>query len=70
MWEENFMSAAILVLQWQRENYYKRKMLNFPQSKLYTLSEKRYITKGILSISKNILSAERCGEWAFGKKIS
>ena len=38
IWEENFMSAAILVLQWQGENFFKWKNLKFPAFKLYTVS--------------------------------
>ena len=40
IWAENFMGAAVLVLQWQRENYYKREMLNFPIPS-FTLCQKK-----------------------------
>ena len=40
IWEKNFMSAAILVLQWQGENFFQKEKLKFPLSKLYTVSEK------------------------------
>ena len=61
---ENFMSAAILVLQWQGENFFQKsgKMLKFPHSSFTLCQKKRYITKGIQPIFKNFPSAERCGK--------
>ena len=40
IWVENFMGTAILVLQWQGENYLAKGNVKFPHSKLYTVSEK------------------------------
>ena len=62
IWEENFMSAAILVLQWQGENFFQVKNLKFPISSFTLCQKKRYITKGIQPIFKNFPSAERCGK--------
>ena len=61
-WAEDFMGAAILFLQWQGENYYKREMLNFPIPGFTLCQKKRYITKGIQPIFKNFPSAEICGK--------
>ena len=38
IWAENFIGAAILVLQWQGENFFHAKNLKFPAFKLYTVS--------------------------------
>ena len=62
IWAENFMGAAVLVLQWQRENYYKREMLNFPIPSFTLCQKKRYITNGIQPIFKNFPWAERSGK--------
>ena len=40
IWEENCISAAILVLQFQGENSLEKGNVKFPHSKLYTVSEK------------------------------
>ena len=40
IWAENFISAAILVLQWLGENSLEKGNVKFPHSKLYTVSEK------------------------------
>ena len=40
IWPKNFIGAAILVLQWQGQNYYKRKIWNFPIPRLHTVQEK------------------------------
>ena len=46
IWEENFMSAAFLVLQWQGENWLEKGNVEFPHSKLYTVSEKTLYHQG------------------------
>ena len=62
IWAEKIICAAILVLQWQGENYWKREMLNFPIPSFTPSHKKCYITKGIHPIFKNFPSAERCGK--------
>ena len=62
IWQENFMGAAILVLQWQCEIHYKKEMLNFPIPSFTLCQIKCYITKAIQPIFKNFPSAGRCGK--------
>ena len=57
------MSAAILVLQWQGENFFqveKFEISNFQA--IHCVRKKCYITKGIQPIFKNFPSAERRGK--------
>ena len=55
IWAEKIMSAAILFLQWQGENCYKRGNVEISHIPSCTLCQKkRYITKGIQPISKKL----------------
>ena len=59
----NVMSAAILVLELQGENFFqveKYEISNFQA--VHCVRKKCYITKGIEPILKNFPSAERCGK--------
>ena len=68
IWEENFMSAAILVLELHGENFFpSEKIWNFPLSSSTLCHKKCYITKGIQPIFKNFPSAERRGNRYLGR---
>ena len=67
---EKILSAAILVLPRQGENFFQVEIRNFPHSNCTLWHKKRYITKGIQPIFKNFPSAERCGKYVFGLKRS
>ena len=63
MGRKDFMSAAILVLQWQGENFFQSGKIEISRFQSCTLCQKKcYITKGIQPIFKNFPSAERCGK--------
>ena len=63
IWVENFMSAAILVLQWQGENFFQVEEFEIcPISNCTLFQKKGYITKGIQPISQNFPAAQRCGK--------
>ena len=63
IWAEKIMSTAILVLQWQADNFFQ--VEKFEISRFQTVPrchKKCYITKGIQPIFKNFPSAERRGK--------
>ena len=51
IWADNFMGAAILVLQWQGENFFLVEIFEISHFHAVTLWQKKcYITKGIQPI--------------------
>ena len=63
IWAENLMSAAILVLQLQGENFFQVEKFEISHFQaVHCVRKKGYITKGIQPIFKNFPSAERCGK--------
>ena len=60
IWAEKILSAAILVLQWQGENFFHLAIAKKCYKKC--IHKKCYITKGIQPIFKNFPSAERRGK--------
>ena len=71
MWEENFMSAVILVLQLQVENFFQVEKFEISQFQAVRCVRKKAISLKVFNrFQKNFPAAQRCGKWVFGKKIS
>ena len=71
IWEENFMSAAILVSQWQGENFSAgRQIWNFPTFKLYTVLRKNAISPRVFNrFSKTFLLLKDVENRYLGRKF-
>ena len=63
IWEDNFMSAAILVLQWQSENFFQVEKFEISHFEVVHCVRENAISPKVFNrFSKNFLSAERCGK--------
>ena len=63
IWAANVMSAEILVLQLQGENFFQVEKFEISHFQtVHCVRKKCYITKAIQPILKNFPSAERCGK--------
>ena len=63
IWEENFMSAAILVLQWQGENFFQVEKFEISHFQAVHCVRKNAISPKVFNrFQKNFPAAERCGK--------
>ena len=63
IWEENFMSAAILVLQWQGENFFQVEKFEISHFQAVHCVRKNAISPKVFNrFQKNFPDAERCGK--------
>ena len=69
IWEENFMSAAILVLQWQGENYFQKGNLNFPFQAVHCVRKNAISPKVFNRFSKTFLELKDVENRYFGRKF-
>ena len=70
IWVESLKRAAILLLQWQGENFAIYNIWNFPLSTCTMCLQKSYISKGFPPIFEIFASARRLWGRAFGWKDS
>ena len=63
IWEENFMSAAILVLQLQGENFFQAQKFEISHFQAVHCVRKNAISPKVFHrFEKNFPAAERCGK--------